>query len=1663
MKKIITFFVFFLSLSVSAQFSKTHYIPPLSNTDSMSASPQGQSMYISCPSVTPVNFQIQEIGGNTITGVVSRDNPYVHFIGTGYDTQLLVSKSDVNTVKNNKGFIVQADDLIYVTVRLTASNQNFQAGGLVSKGSAALGTQFRIGAFINTGISAINDTHYTFAAILATENNTVVSFHDIKSGVGLINDAASGNTPADVTLNAGESYVIAVEGPRNANRDGLIGAAITSNKPIAVNCGSFAGTNGNNDSNIDLGFDQIVSAERTGQEYIFIKGSGVDVTERPLLVANENNTAVYLDGNTTPLTTLNAGEYLALDGSAFSANGNLYVRTSKNIFAYQGIGGTSSQANQNMHFLPPLSCQTPKTINNIPFINEVSGLTDFFGTVCIVTKAGASLDFIIDGTNYSLATLPAGINVNGPLNVTGNANYVTYTFENLTGNISVFSSEQVYLSYYGSSNAATYGGYYSGFTFDPEIILQPQVAAASSCIPNVDLQVNAISGFDFFQWYLNGAAIVGATASTYTPTQPGFYKVIATLSSCGTDFSSVEIPVSTCADDSDNDGVNDNIDLDNDNDGITNCNESYGNQTVSLANSASGNINVGTYSNSFSGNVTTSAVASTTPFVGNADGSFVTDVPAGKTNWVKYEMTFAQPASIGLEYVTSANTTDLLDSNGEYTINSPINRTITVLNPDNQLLIDTNYDGFFESGVTEYSSFEIRFRLNNTVPLAAGTGTFKFLTKLSGTISFKHRNLSDTDGDRATLRIYATCVPKDSDNDGIPDQDDYDSDNDSIPDFVESQGQNVVALSHVDINGDGIDDIFGNGIIPADSDNDGIPNYLDLDSDNDGIVDIIESGSPGNSTNTSGIMTGGNFGNNGLHNSLETSPDSGILNYTIADTDGDGILNYIELDSDNDGCSDTAEGTINYIIPAPITISVQPQNIIACELQSAIFTVTSNPVNSYQWQLSTDNGVTWSNLINNVVYSGVTSASLTVSNVTPSMVGYQYRVFLNKNGNSCGLYSSGATLTTYPLPVITTPISLKQCDDDSDGITVFNLTQKNDAISANYLNETFTYYTTLAAANTQNTAFLIANPIAFTTGNTSVFVRVENNNGCFRVARMDLMVSVTQIPASFQVQNQYRFKCDDYLDPLNDDRDGISKFDFTPITNSLLTYLPSNVSIKYYKTEADFLAETDAAGNSLAIPDPSNYRNIGSPGTQTIWIRVDSTVDNSCFGFRKFDIVVEALPFANPVNGNNIIRHCDDNQDGIYGFNTSGIQTAVVNGQPNVTVKYFRANGTPLPSPLPNPFIVNTTETITIRVINNNTQSSDGPCYEEETLQFIVDDLPEAFPISSSLTTACDDEIIVIDQDGQHNFNTTNFQSVLLGSQTGMNVYYFDGNNNPLTSPLPNPFTSGTQNVKVVVENPINTTCTAQLTIPFVVHPLPKIDQEETVLVCLPDTQAILDAGIQDGSPVSNYTFQWYLNNAILPGKINPTLTVNSPGTYSVTVTNVFGCQATRIINVISSQIASIQNVSISDLTEINAVSVSVTGSGVYEYSLDDSNGPYRDNGFFSNVPMGLHELYVRDKNGCGILGPIAIPVLGIPHYFTPNGDGYHDYWNVQGISPNSANIHSTVYIFDRFGKLIKQLSPMSGGWDGTYNGQELPADDYWFDIHFVDGRNVKGHFALKR
>jgi gliding motility-associated-like protein len=141
-----------------------------------------------------------------------------------------------------------------------------------------------------------------------------------------------------------------------------------------------------------------------------------------------------------------------------------------------------------------------------------------------------------------------------------------------------------------------------------------------------------------------------------------------------------------------------------------------------------------------------------------------------------------------------------------------------------------------------------------------------------------------------------------------------------------------------------------------------------------------------------------------------------------------------------------------------------------------------------------------------------------------------------------------------------------------------------------------------------------------------------------------------------------------------------------------------------------------------------------------------------------------------------------------------------------------------------------------------------------------------------------------------------------------------------------------------------------------------------------------------------------------------------------------------------------------------------VEGDGDYEYAIN--GGEFQDNSVFINVPPGLNTVIINDKNGCGITNPLEFLVVGYPKFFTPNGDGINDGWNIQGIETLT---NPVVFIFDRYGKLLKQLAPNSV-WDGTFNGQQMPSTDYWFRFEYGEieegllvAKTRKTHFTLKR
>ena len=263
-----------------------------------------------------------------------------------------------------------------------------------------------------------------------------------------------------------------------------------------------------------------------------------------------------------------------------------------------------------------------------------------------------------------------------------------------------------------------------------------------------------------------------------------------------------------------------------------------------------------------------------------------------------------------------------------------------------------------------------------------------------------------------------------------------------------------------------------------------------------------------------------------------------------------------------------------------------------------------------------------------------------------------------------------------------------------------------------------------------------------------------------------------------------------------------------------------------------------------------------------------------------------------------------------------------------------------------------------------------------------------------------------------------------------------------------------------------NSQCFATTPVFLRVNRLPEFDLDDQYVFCTN----------RDGSEVAPipvlrtnlsstlYTFEWTFNSEVIAGQTGPTLIPSLPGTYGVTVTDINTlCFRTDIAEVIESSRPSLElEVTSSTFSGNNMITATAVGAGDFEYSLD--NGPWQDENVFENVSAGQHLVMVRDKNGCGVESA-TITVLGYAKFFTPNGDGLNDTWNIVGIDSQP---DAKIYIFDRYGKLLKQLSPTSPGWNGTFNGVQMPTNDYWFLIEYNEpstGRRseFRSHFTLKR
>lgn len=243
------------------------------------------------------------------------------------------------------------------------------------------------------------------------------------------------------------------------------------------------------------------------------------------------------------------------------------------------------------------------------------------------------------------------------------------------------------------------------------------------------------------------------------------------------------------------------------------------------------------------------------------------------------------------------------------------------------------------------------------------------------------------------------------------------------------------------------------------------------------------------------------------------------------------------------------------------------------------------------------------------------------------------------------------------------------------------------------------------------------------------------------------------------------------------------------------------------------------------------------------------------------------------------------------------------------------------------------------------------------------------------------------------------------------------------------------------------------------VHPLPSPQIQDGVIcttsVAAPSTQFYtLDTGLNPAS----HSFQWFLGSNPIPGAFGSTYNATQTGTYTVIATNAAGCvsaPATATVGEMpqGESLLIEQSEAFADQPRITVTVIG--GGGPFLYQLD--NGPFQSSNVFQNVPPGTHTVTVIDDYCTNLTASVTL--INYPKFFTPNSDGFNDTWNIDGLD-------AIIWIFDRYGKLLKQIGTNGSGWDGTYNGQPMPSSDYWFMIDYTENgmmKTFRAHFALKR
>ncbi len=628
----------------------------------------------------------------------------------------------------------------------------------------------------------------------------------------------------------------------------------------------------------------------------------------------------------------------------------------------------------------------------------------------------------------------------------------------------------------------------------------------------------------------------------------------------------------------------------------------------------------------------------------------------------------------------------------------------------------------------------------------------------------------------------------------------------------------------------------------------------------------------------------------------------------------------------------------------------------------------------------------------------ITSANYLVTAINDELVAKVY------SGQKCYTYVTINFIIKEKPQLDTNSVTVNFCKEN--GIIPFDLTSTEHTFIADKTDIIISYH--LSASEAENNINSISNPANYEITNAgTIYVRFTSFESCYSIS--EIVFEEQASPVAKDLQDSF---CIDEGSSLEID---LTQYESEIIVDPLW-------DITYYESL------TNAENQVNPITTPLNYVLIND---QNIYQRINSEDNLGCYTINLIELNVSSLPIVN----NTSLTECELDGDNNSTFTLANANQDIIPNPEDYNFTYYNSisdleSGI---NELTTTYNATGSQTLYTKVEDPRTG-----CYSIAEIALIVSKTDSSGAIEQ---TGCES-----DNDGFTTFDLSENDTAIFELIEGAEITYFASLSDAdlQQNELPQSYTNTTAyNQTIYAKIREGITCKGIINVNLVVIQNPTLDLEQEVFKCKEDN-IVLNAG--DG----HFSYEWSTGQTIQQ------ITVQEAGDYTITVYNEEGCSTTETITVRNYE----DPVVIDLITGPDYIEAIVEDTSLYTYSID---GVYfQPDPRFMGIENGTYTIYAKSTQGCiSTLGTIGlITQNAIANVFTPNGDGFNDYWIVKGLD---AFPQATVQVFSREGKeVLKTIVGNGFAWDGKFLGRRLPSNDYWYIIKLPDGKIFRSHLTLK-